>query len=86
MKLPGAVSSYTLPVNTLLFRAEGLRVATVSFDKKVSLLPITIGHDYGTEVEVIAGLKGEETVVVNPPDSLIDGQIVRIASSPVAGE
>ncbi|MBS1852012.1 MAG: efflux RND transporter periplasmic adaptor subunit [Acidobacteria bacterium] len=86
MKLPGAVSSFTLPVNTLLFRSEGLRVATVNPDKKVSLLPITIGHDYGTEVEVVAGLKGGETVVLNPPDSLIEGQVVRIASSAVAGE
>jgi RND family efflux transporter MFP subunit len=78
MKIPGAASSYTIPVNTLLFRSEGLRIASV-VDGKANLLPIAIGHDYGAEVEVVAGLTGEESIIVNPPDSLLPGEPVRIA-------
>jgi RND family efflux transporter MFP subunit len=86
MRLPAPVSSYTVPVNTLLFRSEGLRVATVNNNQMVLLKPITIGHDFGREVEVVAGLEGNENVIVNPPDSIVDGQKVRIASSNPAGE
>jgi RND family efflux transporter MFP subunit len=81
LKLPSPASNLILPVNTLLFRAEGLRVATVGDGKKVELKPITLGHDFGGEVEVVAGLSGNENVIVNPPDSIVQGQTVRIAQS-----
>jgi RND family efflux transporter MFP subunit len=80
-KLPTPTSSLILPVNTLLFRSEGLRIATVGPDQKVQLKQITIGHDFGSEVEVVAGLNGNENVIVNPPDSVIDGQTVQIAQN-----
>ena len=57
LKLPTAKSSFTLPVDTLLFRSEGLRVVVVN-NNKAELRPITIGHDFGSAVEVIAGLYG----------------------------
>jgi len=47
----------------------------------VQLKQITIGHDFGSEVEVVAGLTGNENVIINPPDSVIDGQTVRIAQN-----
>lgn len=78
LKLPSYSSSFLLPVNALLFRSEGLRVATVN-DNTIALTPITIGRDYGDTVEVISGLKGDENIVVNPPDSLVAGEKVRIA-------
>ena len=78
-KLPTPASSLILPVNTLLFRSEGLRVATVGQDQKVELKQITLGHDFGGEVEVVAGLDGNENVIINPPDSVTDGETVRIA-------
>ena len=78
LKLPQSASTYTIPVNTLLFRAEGLRVATVPDGKHVNLQPVTIGHDYGNEVEIVAGLSGNENVVVNPPDSLVAGEEIKI--------
>ena len=84
-KLPSAASAFILPVNTLLFRSEGLRVATVSDGQHAELKPITIGHDFGTEVEVVSGLSGNESIVVNPPDSLVSGQQVRIAAPPNSG-
>ena len=77
MKLPNQVSSFMLPVSTLLFRAEGLRVATVE-NGRVRLLPVTLGRDFGNTTEVISGLKGDESVINNPPDSLVTGEQVRV--------
>jgi RND family efflux transporter MFP subunit len=72
--------SLLLPVNSLLFRAEGLQAGVVREGGKVELLPIVIGKDYGTEVEVISGLAETDNVIVNPPDSLATGATVRLAS------
>jgi RND family efflux transporter MFP subunit len=80
-KLPTPTTSLILPVNTLLFRSEGLRVATVGQGQKVELKQITIGHDFGSEVEVVAGLNGNENVILNPPDSVVEGEAVRIAQT-----
>ena len=80
LKLPGNVSTFTVPVNTLLFRSEGLRVVSVK-DNKATLLPLTLGRDFGTEVEVLTGLNGDEQLIVNPPDSIVSGQPVRLAQS-----
>jgi len=83
MKLPGDVATFTIPVNTLLFRSEGLRVAVVR-DGKVVLTPLTLGRDFGTDAEVVSGLSGDEKLVVNPPDSLVTGQEVRLAQASVS--
>jgi RND family efflux transporter MFP subunit len=83
LKLPNATSAFILPVNTLLFRAEGLRVAAV-INGHAELRPITLGHDFGSEVEVVAGLNGDESIVANPPDSLVSGEEVRVVQ-PAAG-
>jgi RND family efflux transporter MFP subunit len=79
-KLPSAASAVTVPTNTLLFRAEGLRVAVVR-DGQAKLVPITIGHDYGSSVEVLSGLTAEDSVVLDPSDSIMDGSPVKIAES-----
>jgi len=79
LKLPGATTTFTLPVTTLLFRSEGLRVATVIDNQHAALKPITVGRDYGSEIEVVAGLTGDEAVIANPPDSIVDGEEVRVA-------
>lgn len=82
--LPGAAHNVTIPSNTLLFRSEGLRVGVVR-DGKATMVPITIGRDYGDRVEVISGLKRNDPVIVNPSDSLIDGTAVRTNNSKPAG-
>lgn len=69
----------TVPINTLLFRAEGPQAAVVGPDNKVQLKPIKIGRDYGSAVEVVQGLQPDDQLVVNPPDSLEDGEQVNIA-------
>ena len=84
LKLPTPQSSLILPVNALMFRSEGLRVVVVN-NGQTELRPITIGHDFGSEVEVIAGLTGNEAIVVNPPDSIEAGQQVRIAGQSGGG-
>ena len=82
-KLPTVSTSFILPVNALLFRSEGLRVAAVE-NGHAELRAITIGHDFGSEVEVVAGLNGNESIIVNPPDSLISGEAVRVTQQPSA--
>jgi RND family efflux transporter MFP subunit len=79
LKLPGSVTSFTLPVTTLLFRSEGLRVVTVPDGRHAQLVPITVGRDYGSEIEVVAGVTGDDSVIANPPDFIVSGQEVRIA-------
>jgi hypothetical protein len=64
-----------------MFRSEGLRVVVVT-NGQAELRPITIGHDFGSEVEVVAGLTGDESVVANPPDSIESGQKVRVVAQP----
>jgi RND family efflux transporter MFP subunit len=85
LKLPTATSTLILPVNALLFRSEGLRVAAVTDGKHAELKPITLGHDFGSEVEVVAGLTGDESIIVNPPDSIVSGEEVRIAQPSASG-
>ena len=69
----------TVPINTLLFRPEGPRAAVVDSDNKVHLRAVSIGRDYGSSVEVVGGLQPSDQVIVNPADSLEDGQQVNIA-------
>lgn len=83
-KVSTETSNYLLPVNTLIFRSAGLQVATVKGGNRVELIPVTLGHDFGTQVEVVTGLNGDEAVIVNPPDSLVSGQTVRISQSAAA--
>jgi len=68
----------SVPVNALLFRAEGPRAAVVDSDGKVRLKAVAIGRDYGTDVEILSGLDPTENIVLNPSDSLEDGQTVRV--------
>ena len=80
LKLPSATSTVVIPVTSLIFRSEGLRVGVVRNGHAI-MVPITLGRDFGTEVEVVSGLDGSEKVITNPPDSLVDGQEVRSATS-----
>jgi len=88
--LPGAYVQVQLPLaagkdmtltsNALMFRSEGIRVASVDAAGKVKLLPVRVGRNFGDRVEVLDGLKGDERLVVNPPDSLVDGDIVTVVA------
>jgi multidrug efflux system membrane fusion protein len=71
--------SLSLPVNALLFRAEGTRAAVVGSDNKVHLKKVVIGRDYGTSVEILGGVEQTDAVVLNPSDSLEENQQVQVA-------
>jgi len=74
-----AVPLMSVPINTLLFRAEGPRAAVVGADGKVHLKAVTIGRDYGQAVEILSGLSPTDSLVLNPNDSLEEGQQVQVA-------
>jgi RND family efflux transporter MFP subunit len=82
-KLSGAPAGLVIPVTTLIFRSEGLRVAVVEGDK-VRLRPITVRHDDGKSIEVSDGLRPTDRVVLNPPDALVDGEVVRVVAGGAA--
>ena len=77
-KLPQDVRLLSIPANTLLFRAEGLRVAIVR-NGRVHLQPITIGKDNGDSLEVATGLSADDALILDPSDSIIEGQQVAIS-------
>lgn len=79
------VPRITVPVNAMLFRAEGPQVAVVDKNDKVHLRPITIGRDFGATLEILGGLEVSDRVVINPSDSLQEGQPVHVAK-PSAGD
>jgi RND family efflux transporter MFP subunit len=85
LAVPSQASTYLLPVNTLIFRSEGLRVGVVR-DGKVVLTAVTPGHDFGNEIEVVSGLKPDDQVIINPPDSILSGQEVQIVQSTLPGD
>jgi RND family efflux transporter MFP subunit len=80
-KLPASAAhlSLKLPANVLLFRGDGLHVATVDAHNRVVMKPVTLGRDYGSDVEVVEGLTPDDNVILSPPDSLTDHAAVRLA-------
>ncbi|GAC1355255.1 MAG: efflux RND transporter periplasmic adaptor subunit [Acidobacteriaceae bacterium] len=78
-------NGFTLPSNTLLFRSEGLRVGVVR-NGRVQLVPITITHDAGSLVEIRSGLQASDQVILDPSDSLADGQEVHVGVQKAVGE
>lgn len=67
-----------VPVNALLFRSEGLRAVVIDPNHKVRLQALAIGRDYGTSLEVLTGLKADDWIVLNPPDSIENGEEVHV--------
>ncbi|PYT51390.1 MAG: efflux transporter periplasmic adaptor subunit [Acidobacteria bacterium] len=76
VKVTGA--RLVVPVNALLFRSEGLRAVAVDANHRTHLKQLTIGRDYGTTLEVLQGLDASDWIVLNPADSLEEGQEVRV--------
>jgi RND family efflux transporter MFP subunit len=85
LAVPTQSSTFLIPVNTLLFRTEGLRVGVVK-DGKVVLTQVTAGHDFGNQIEIVSGLKANDQVIINPPDSIISGQQVQIVQATLPGD
>ena len=68
-----------IPTNALMFRSDGMRVAAVDAGGKVKLLAIKVGRNFGQTVEVLEGITGSERLVLNPSDSLAEGDVVIVA-------
>jgi RND family efflux transporter MFP subunit len=85
LAVPTQASTFLLPVNALIFRSQGLHVATVK-SGKVVLTPVTPGHDFGSQIEIVSGLKSDDQVIVNPPDSIVTGQQVQIVQATLPGD
>jgi RND family efflux transporter MFP subunit len=85
LKVATQPSTFIIPVNTLIFRSEGLRVGIVK-DGKVALTAVTPGHDFGNQIEIVSGLKLDDQVIINPPDSVVTGQQVQIVQATLPGD
>jgi len=83
--IPTGNRTLLIPVNTLIFRSNHLQVGVVK-NGKVALTELTPGHDFGAEIEIVAGLKADDHVVVNPPDSLVSGQEVNVVQASLPGD
>jgi len=85
LAVPAQASTFLIPVNTLIFRAQGLHVGVVK-DGKVVLTPVTAGHDFGNQIEIVSGLKPDDQIIMNPPDSIVHGQQVQIVQATLPGD
>ncbi|HIA54212.1 MAG TPA: efflux RND transporter periplasmic adaptor subunit [Candidatus Melainabacteria bacterium] len=73
ISVPTTAQAYLIPANSLVSSSEGQRVLTLAADNTVHFKKIQLGHDLGTDIEVVGGLNGHESLVVNPQDTLTDG-------------
>jgi multidrug efflux pump subunit AcrA (membrane-fusion protein) len=81
-ELPSDPNVVRIPTSALVFRGNGMEVATLGADDTITLKPIMLGRNLGTEVEVVQGLKLSDRLVNSPPDSLATGDKVRVAGAP----
>ena len=85
LQVPGAAGAYRVPVSAVVFGGDGPRVAVVGPGDRVAFRAVTPGRDFGTEIEVLAGLGANDRVVMNPTASLMAGQVVRVAARKPTG-
>ena len=76
-----AAPAFELPVSALLFRPDGVTVAIVAANGRTALKRVQIGRDFGTRVEIVAGLAATDRVIDNPGDSITAGEAVKIVST-----
>lgn len=82
LKVPSGPPSVIIPVTALIFRSEGLQAAVVNDGQHAEVRKIVLGRDYGSEVEVVSGLTDQDHVMIQPPDSLVQGEAVRVEQTP----
>lgn len=85
LNVPEQNSTFLLPVSSLIFRGGKLQVGVVR-NGKVTVTDVVPGHDFGDEIEIVAGLKADDQVVTNPPDSLVSEQEVKIVQATLPGD
>ena len=80
----GNSKAIRIPSNTLSIDATGTRVDVVGPDSKLKFVPVKIGRDFGAEIEIVSGLKGDEQLISNPTDDLKEGELVKVIPSKAA--
>ncbi len=85
LNIPSQNSTFLLPVSSLIFRSEHLQVGVVR-NGKIDVTDVVPGHDLGDQIEIVSGLKADDQVVLNPPDSLVSGQQVNIVQATLPGD
>jgi multidrug efflux pump subunit AcrA (membrane-fusion protein) len=84
-KTPATNQTFIVPVSALIFRRQGLQVATLVDGNKAHLIPVVIGQDDGATAQIITGLSASDKVIQDPPDSIIEGEKVNPKSADGAG-
>jgi multidrug efflux pump subunit AcrA (membrane-fusion protein) len=82
-EMPATSGHLNIPPSALIFTKTGVQVATVNEESKVVLKPVVIARDHGTRLELMSGLQSSDKVIENPPDGVIQGDLVRVAVSEV---
>jgi RND family efflux transporter MFP subunit len=85
-QLPLNVVPLVLPSSTILFQADGPQVGLVTRQNQVELRKVTLGHDFGDTIEILAGVRPSDSVIANPPDSLTNGMRVTVQSAAGSGK
>ena len=85
LKIPTQNSTFLLPVSALIFRGEKLQVGVVK-NGHVVVTDVTPGHDFGDQIEIVAGLTTNDQVIENPSDSLVSGQSVKVVQAALPGD
>jgi RND family efflux transporter MFP subunit len=85
LKVGSAIPILQLPANALLFQGDGMNAVTVTNDNKLLIKPVGVGRDFGTFVEIVSGLSPEDRVVLNPPESAINGTLVHVVAAHPTG-
>src|SRR5258708_2573245 len=80
-QLPLSAAPPVLPSSTILFQADGPLVGVVSTQNQVELRKVTLGHDFGDTIQILAGVGPTDAVIANPPDSLTNGMRVAVQSA-----
>jgi RND family efflux transporter MFP subunit len=78
IKVMGKVSPMVAPVNVLVINQAGTHVVTVDAEHKIAFKPVTLGRDYGREIEILEGIKPDDLLVASPSDLLVEGEAVTV--------
>lgn len=77
--MPAQTEHLNIPPSALIFSKTGLQVATVNADNKVVIKPVLVAKDHGIRIELLSGLESTDRVIENPPDGVMQGDLVRVA-------
>ena len=86
LELPRGGDAWTIPTNTIAMRVDGPHVAVVDDQHQIELKKISLGRDLGARVVALEGIGGNERLVVNPSDDLVDGLRVQVGGQGAAGQ